>query len=78
MINLSEERQRILTVLEDARDEKDWEMVNDTIADLEAGGRTPEQVLIHRAKAVGINPAGMTSADLEKKVSALEALDSEE
>ena len=50
----------------------------DTIADLEAGGRTPEQVLIHRAKAVGINPAGMTSADLEKKVSALETLDSEE
>jgi hypothetical protein len=35
MINLSEEIQRILTVLEDARDEKDWEMVNDTIADLE-------------------------------------------
>jgi hypothetical protein len=34
--------------------------------------------LAERAKAVGINPAGMTSADLEKKVSALEALDSEE
>ena len=35
MINLSEEIQRILTVLEDARDEKDWEMVNTTIDDLE-------------------------------------------
>ena len=50
----------------------------DTLVDLEAGGRTPEQVLAERAKAVGINPAGMTSADLEKKVSALESLDSEE
>ena len=50
----------------------------DTLTDLEAGGRTPEQVLAQRAKAVGINPAGMKSADLEKKVSALEALDSEE
>ena len=35
MINLSEEIQRILTVLEDARDEKDWEMVDTTIDDLE-------------------------------------------
>lgn len=50
----------------------------DTLIDLEAGGRTPEQALAERAKAVGINPAGMKSADLEKKVSALEALDSEE
>ena len=50
----------------------------DTLVDLEAGGRTPEQVLAKRAKAVGINPAGITSAELEKKVSALEALDSEE
>jgi sec-independent protein translocase protein TatA len=50
----------------------------DTLVDLEAGGRTPEQSLSHRAKAVGINPAGITSAELEKKVSALEALDSEE
>ena len=50
----------------------------DTLIDLEAGGRTPEQALAERARAVGINPAGMKSADLEKKVSALEALDSEE
>jgi len=35
MANLSEEIQRILLILEDARDEKDWEMVTDTIADLE-------------------------------------------
>ncbi len=50
----------------------------DTLTDLEAGGRTPEQALAERANVVGINPAGMKSADLEKKVSALEALDSEE
>jgi len=35
MQNLSEEIQRILIVLEDARDEKDWEMVNNSITDLE-------------------------------------------
>jgi hypothetical protein len=35
MANLSEEIQRILIILEDARDEKDWEMVHTTIADLE-------------------------------------------
>jgi hypothetical protein len=35
MANLSEELQRILLILEDARDEKDWEMVNTTIDDLE-------------------------------------------
>ncbi|MGB0595000.1 MAG: twin-arginine translocase TatA/TatE family subunit [Poseidonia sp.] len=45
-----------------------------TIADLEAGGRTPDQVLIDRAKAVGIDPAGMPVEELEKKVAALEAL----
>ena len=48
-----------------------------TIADLEAGGRTPDQVLIDRAKAVGIDPAGMPIAELEKKVAALEALNEE-
>lgn len=48
-----------------------------TIADLEAGGRTPDQVLIDRAKAVGIDPAGMPIEELEKKVSALEALNEE-
>jgi hypothetical protein len=35
MANLSEEIQRILIVLEDARDEKNWEMVNTTISELE-------------------------------------------
>tara|TARA_Y100000389_G_scaffold69171_1_gene65805 strand:+ start:355 stop:516 length:162 start_codon:yes stop_codon:yes gene_type:complete len=35
MTNLSEEIQGILLILEDARDEKDWEMVTDAIADLE-------------------------------------------
>jgi hypothetical protein len=35
MANLSEELQRILIILEDARDEKDWEMVNNIIPDLE-------------------------------------------
>ncbi|MGB0236475.1 MAG: twin-arginine translocase TatA/TatE family subunit [Poseidonia sp.] len=48
-----------------------------TIADLEAGGRTPDQVLIDRAKAVGIDPAGMPVEELEKKVAALEALNEE-
>ena len=48
-----------------------------TIADLEAGGRTPDQVLIDRAKAVGIDPAGMPIEELEKKVAALEALSTE-
>ena len=49
-----------------------------TITDLEAGGKTPDQVLIDRAKAVGIDPAGMEVAELEKKVAALEALSDEE
>ena len=48
-----------------------------TIADLEAGGRTPDQVLIDLAKAVGIDPAGMPVEELEKKVAALEALNEE-
>ena len=48
-----------------------------TMADLEAGGRTPDQVLIDRAKAVGIDPAGMPIEELEKKVAALEALSTE-
>ena len=48
-----------------------------TIADLEAGGRTPDQVLIDRAKAVGIDPAGMPIEELKKKVAALEALNEE-
>ena len=49
-----------------------------TMTDLEAGGKTPDQVLMDRAKAVGIDPAGMEVAELEKKVAALEALSDEE
>ena len=49
-----------------------------TVADLEAGGRTPDQVLMDRAKAVGLEPAGMPVEELEKKVEALEALQSSE
>ena len=45
-----------------------------TVADLEAGGRTPDQVLMNRAKAVGLDPTGMAVDELEKKVDALEAL----
>ena len=45
-----------------------------TVADLEAGGRTPDQVLMDRAKAVGLEPAGMPIDELEKKVKALESL----
>ena len=48
-----------------------------TVADLEAGGRTPDQVLMDRAKAVGIDPAGRPVEELEKKVAALEALNNE-
>ena len=51
--------------------------VASTVADLEAGGRTPDQVLIDRAKKLGLDPAGMAVDDLEKKVAALEALDGE-
>ena len=49
-----------------------------TITDLEAGGKTPDQVLMDRAKSFGIDPAGMEVAELEKKVAALEALNDEE
>ncbi len=49
-----------------------------TIADLEAGGKTPDQVLIDRAKAVGIDHTGMTVSQLKKKVEALEAMEESE
>ena len=49
-----------------------------TIADLEAGGKTSDQVLMDRAKAVGIDPSGMAVEELEKKVAALESLADEE
>jgi sec-independent protein translocase protein TatA len=45
-----------------------------TIADLEAGGRTPDQQLIERAKSLGLDPVGMDVGELETKVKALEAL----
>ena len=45
-----------------------------TVADLEAGGRTPDQVMMDRAKAVGLDPTGMAIDDLEKKIIALESL----
>ena len=48
-----------------------------TLTDLEAGGRTPDQVMMERAKAVGLDPTGMSVEDLEKKVKALEALQSD-
>ena len=48
------------------------------IEDLDAGGRTAEQRLFERAKAVGIEPAGMEVSEIEKKVKALEGLGSEE
>ncbi|DAC31672.1 MAG TPA: twin-arginine translocase TatA/TatE family subunit [Candidatus Poseidoniaceae archaeon] len=48
------------------------------IEDMDAGGRTAEQRLFERAKAVGIDPAGMEVNALETKVKALEALESEE
>lgn len=48
------------------------------IEDMDAGGRTAEQRLFERAKAVGIEPAGMEMTELEQKVKALEDLASEE
>lgn len=45
-----------------------------TVADLEAGGRTPDQQLMERAKAVGLDPVGMSVTELETKVKALESL----
>ena len=49
-----------------------------TIKDMDAGGRTPSQALAARAKAVGIDPTGMEPEELTKKVDALEKLNSEE
>jgi sec-independent protein translocase protein TatA len=49
-----------------------------TVADLEAGGRTPDQVLIERAKSLGLDPTGMPVEELQAKVAALEALASNE
>ena len=43
-----------------------------TIQDMDAGGRTPSQALAARAKEVGIDPEGMDPEELEKKVAALE------
>lgn len=49
-----------------------------TEQDLSAGGRTPEQALISRAKKVGLDPSGMSVEELEKKVDLLEGADSDE
>ena len=49
-----------------------------TITDMDAGGRTPSQALAARAEAVGIDPTGMEPEELEKKVAALESLETEE
>ncbi len=49
-----------------------------TITDMDAGGRTPSQALAARAEAVGIDPTGMDPKELEKKVTALESLETEE
>jgi len=43
-----------------------------TVADLEAGGVTPDVALVERAKALGLDPSGMEPADLQRKVDALE------
>ena len=40
--------------------------------------KTPDQVLMDRAKTVGIDPTGMAAEELEKKVTAIESLNDEE
>jgi len=52
--------------------------VASTVADLEAGGRTPDQQLMERAKSVGLDPVGMDVDELQAKVNALEALNNPE
>lgn len=47
-----------------------------TLNDLEADGRTPSQLLAKRARVVGLDPAGMEVDELERKVTALESMDS--
>ena len=72
--------------LEDLRGNsiRDWSnqlnavKLEQTIKDMDAGGRTPSQALAARAKAVGIDPTGMEPEELTKKVDALEKLNSEE
>ena len=49
-----------------------------TVADLEAGGRTPDQVMMDRAKAVGLDPAGMPVEELKEKIKALESLNTKD
>ena len=49
-----------------------------TEQDLSAGGKTPEQALVSRAKKVGLDPSGMSVEELEKKVDLLEGSDSDE
>lgn len=49
-----------------------------TVADLEAGGKTADQVLMDRAKAVGLDPTGVDINELTTKVEALEALSQDE
>lgn len=50
----------------------------ETVADLDAGGMTPGHALAERAKAVGIDPVGISIEELEKKVEALENLEKSE
>jgi len=47
-----------------------------TLTDLEADGRTPSQLLAKRAREVGLDPAGMKVDELERKVTALESINS--
>ena len=49
-----------------------------TLADLEAGGMTPDVALVERAKALGLDPSGMQPDELERKVEALEGADTAE
>ena len=54
------------------------QLTSSTVADLDAGRRTPDQVLIERAKAVGLDPAGMPVEELKEKIKALESLNTKD
>ncbi len=50
------------------KDATQLEGAESTAADLEAGGKTPEQVLADKAKDAGIDPTGKDTEELSKEL----------